>query len=649
MQLGLELPARKDAAFRAPPMQVPQGEELGRLVGDGIDGEAQGRTDVASARADAALMADALKAAGRARVAVIMPMFGLPLREQDALFVEGLAADPELEVAWLEITPQVPATSLDAIYPTLASGSDFPVAEESRLHLPGGAVAVAPWRRENPSAVPRSQFDRLATMPGIDGWTRAYAMRFGHNLYADCAELSRVAIAAQAAGAVDLSLDLYAHGALCATSINDKAVSLARMQGLRIASHRFREAAAAPTVNRAAPAPLKSYIEAMRAWGQVMTGMSAEARRFLEDVVAEIDGKPRPSLYDLYLLNIAALRRMRDGDIAGAAQLEDRIACFRGAGIDDPRLAYVNLLNLSRLARRAGEHRAGRELHRAAFATVWGIASPWEVFHYELLEALSADQIGDDSRAPWVRASLIWLSDACPAAVPLRAIRALLGPGLLPEDAPGLVARVDRALEAQLERHASLSGKPIEARFTRISRARAPDIAVESPVAAFALALQRDHGAGPDHAPGLRACVARALGIEDGGTLLIDAGAGYAMPRGKAGALSIAMRYGAVGMRLGNGEARLDEPFVERLADRAKIERNPAILSIQALADEEALVTYKRRLPARRVSGACACAMSRLDRALPLRTLHPRATEAFSFAARLEDEGLARLEFDLPA
>lgn len=558
------------------------------LIGRGIDEEAAGRTAWRRAAEDLADLAPHL-ARTASEVVVLPPRFGQAWREADVAFLILLSERLGGRVRATALAPDAAPPErpqLADLFPGLipaALAQALGVEGEGAASTPGGWL-VDPLRRADPRTTHKALFGRLAAASD-DPWLRAYCAMFGHNLYVEAAPLLEAAASAHAAGASDLALDLLARAETCGKTPLDRALAVARAQGFRIASHRFAEAAQVPTPPNA-PAPIADYVAAMRAWGQVMTGRAEDAAQTLEPLADKPETSDAETAYDLYMLNIAALGRLRRGDGMGAEVLERRIEARLAQRVPgEAQLAYVNQLNLSRLRRRAGDPNEARTLHRRAFATVWGVMDPWEVFHFEVLEALAAEALGEAAEPFWLKAALAWSAAPLKLAVPDRALRALLGPSAS-ADTPGVLAKVSATLAERLGEDGATGPE-----VTLL----APDDQVLAVADLGFCVLGRAAPARPTRDP-LTGALAAALGraglIAGDERLVIDLGRGLGFETGRSGREALGRRSKAP----------------ER-ASAFHAQLNPAVATTEG--NEDIQVRWARRLAPARFSGPEAALIRR--------------------------------------
>ncbi len=610
-------------------------KQRARVIGDGIDSEARGKTEARSAFEDAEALSGNIGTS--APIAIITPFSGLPFRKQDRLLALFLRRLSRANLSYISLPSNHDSTTA-SVFPGLAPAS-FSNERQDAIPLRGGCSLIRPENRCDPAFADKSLFDRLSAEVGVDDWVRAYAAVFGHNLYADSELLLKAVDASAAAGAIDLALDFCRRAVECAKRPLARSIAEARAQGIRIASHHFAEAAAAPVANRSAPESLREYTNTMRAWGQVMIGETEAARPVLEAAVGAIHSRANRDIYDHYMLNIAALRRARDGDVAGAEALELEINSDHDKR--DARLAYVNLLNLSRLARRRGAIEEARKFQREAFATCCGVMGSWEAFHFEILEALTAELLGEESIDYWIRSALIWISDPSPECLPDRAARALLG-ARLPHSASE--EAMDQTLLAKLgESKHVRTGKPV--RFGRpMPEQTCSSVSLRCNAIWGITTGEMKVGATRPSARRLGISLADQLGLHDGGDIVVDAANGYGLGRDGHDAMRLAMHTNANVLEIDGKTGPVDRL---KSAESALIRRNPAIREL--VGDERSVtVFFQRHRKPEVVSSDAAKVLLQIEHEVPLSSLSSSASQSQAIGLELERRGLMRIRWGCP-
>ena len=258
----------------------------------------------------------------------------------------------------------------------------------------------------------RLDFDRLASVKGLADWLRANAQLHGNNHFVDPDLLVAEAWAAFEAGGKNRAFTLLDRALEVARDPLKHATILCHLQGMRIADLRFAEVAAESPPAAQLPAALRSFLVLAKGWGCVLEGRAAEGEAFLEQ--GEAAGAYAPQSPErLYLDNIRALARFRQGDIDGALRLECRIAeALASAERPSAPLECVNGLNLARVHTARGEHAMARAQYQRAFDTGRGVMTDADLFYSHVCFARCDEAAGDAalSGVEWLRAALYWLS-----------------------------------------------------------------------------------------------------------------------------------------------------------------------------------------------------------------------------------------------
>jgi tetratricopeptide (TPR) repeat protein len=405
------------------------------IVGANIDNEARGPTQVHVANADAALLHTALHDGKAACVLVVwLPLFD-DLPDDNGWFLRLLGARLKASGGRLVLARRTPGVGAlpgaACLEPHLFSA---PAAAAHFYQLRGGQFLCCPSQR--PAAWPPpspSCFDQMASRPETPAWLRAYAACYGSSYFVQSEALSDHAWSCHAEGAMPLAMLLLQRARVCARDPVQRATILARIQGIRIASQQFADAAqeAAPAPNL--PVPLRQFLRQTIGWARIMNGDTEGLAAYFDKPASD----PVAGREQLYAMNIHALGLARSGQSSEALDMELRIEqARRDNAIDDARLAYINHLNIARLYKLRGQLDEAERHYEAAFATNYGVRAHAESAHAGWIRASMARATGRPQNAgAWLmHAVLHWLVDPLPEAVPIRLAQAVLGARLPPED-----------------------------------------------------------------------------------------------------------------------------------------------------------------------------------------------------------------------
>jgi len=320
----------------------------------------------------------------------------------------------------------------------------------------------------------------------------------------------------------------------------------------------------------------------------------------LEPVIEACRAGPKLDLYALYMMNIGALARLRRGDRVGAETLEREIAGRRETDADDPRLCYVNLLNLSRLRRRAGDHAEARALQRDAFETSAGVANPWESFHFEVLEALAARSLGEDERPSWLRASLLWLAEPVRESVPDRVVRTLLG-SQAPSSSEKMVERIGEFLTERLDTLGFVRAKTALT-FARLRARQTADAVLMTPFGNLAWATAPSPPSMPSAVcDELAAKVSAALidvgPARPGTSVFVDLARGLGIEKGPSAALDLLLRTGAHAAYAPGTATHFKDDVLERIWRDTRLSVGPGVAGFEKRGSGM-LVQFHRHRPA---------------------------------------------------
>ena len=656
-QLGLEPPHQAWPSTAAPHGKLSYAD----LVGRGIDAEARGDEAALTALDAADRVVAAIGSGSSCTVVVVAPRYGLAWEPEDLLFIRLLArrlepttgqlalvyADsPEsseefsvdLSVEWVNRrvlrspSPSVAVPGLIALIPGIVDrGVEIAIAAAdpgragriASLPLPGGRFLVAPECRCHPRSVSRLDYDRLGAALPDTAWLRAYAQCLGNNAFVDAAFLTTQAWRRFAEGGGGIALRLLERAADCARDTAERAVAQFQAQGIRIAMKRSAEIVGMPDPSPAVPPELRAFLLLAKGYGLVMTGEVDRAQAPLTEAQALLEGHEDDREY-LYLLNIAALGRLKSGDPEGALAIEREIATrTKSSPRPDWRLGYVNSVNIARLSRRLGDLETARDSYSEAFATTLGSRSESEAVYTNFCLARVEAERGQHHEAflCWLRAALHWASARAPEALGRRVTAALLGES--PTSPHSCVEDVSEALASSLEAAAREARLPViggadrflrgDVRPVAFVRADAPRVScAPQPLAALgktgwgvlvAPELDGVTAAEPEATRRLRAVVAELLGgltgasgLFESGTVIVDDRLGQEIAASPYELVETALRLRGTTLSFEpGGRLELDEQTRARLESGLHVRLGGAV-DIVAETGSGITVSFKRGL-----------------------------------------------------
>ncbi|TFI57026.1 hypothetical protein E2493_17175 [Sphingomonas parva] len=350
-----------------------------------------------------------------------------------------------------ELLARIPGPISPADAATLAPDA----RPDEGMLLRGGALLVEPAARQG--ATPAGAHRAIAA--ASDGWLRAYALLRHGPTANDVPFLCAEAAQRFAEGGYGIARRLLEAARSAASGVVTPAAVELQLQGMRIALMDFEAAAAAADPDPRLPTALRGVLLQCKAWGLVMTGEAEQAEpRF--SAAIELLKSEVPERQFLYLLNIAALNRLRLGRIDDALALECAIEQSL-AGLERPdwHLVYINCLNLSRLYRRLGDVERAAAYVDTAFAGTLGLRSVSDLVYRNVCRAQIDCQAArrEEAFLGWLRAALHWAAGEVPEALAPRVARAILGAPSAP--APERLAEaVAAALLRQLGAAAKAAG-----------------------------------------------------------------------------------------------------------------------------------------------------------------------------------------------
>jgi tetratricopeptide (TPR) repeat protein len=436
----------------AGPTAAGDGVGCAEVIGAGVDAEARGDAATSTALTAAGRVVHALGSGPRC-IVVFAPRHGMPWEDENLKFlwflIRGVlhSASRLLIVGPTDEPVDVPSGSrvewhdagaggerrragLAALVPGILAPETLralPAAETSLLPLERGHALVPPEARACVPFASRLEFDRLAAHVQSHGWLEAYAQYRGNNLYIDPHALAREAWRRFAEGSPGIALRLMSRARQVAASVTEQATLEAQAQGMRIATHRFGEAAAVADPVDGLPASLRGFLLQTKGWGLVMSNDAEGAEPYMHAARSLVPAGDREWLY---LLNIHALVSLKRKDWESAVALERAVEAANASPAGrDWRLHYVNMLNLARLHRRRGLFEDAARHYDAAFGTTRGLGTESDAVYRNVCLAQLEQDRGRPTEAlrAWLRASLHWVASAAPEALGHRVITAVLG------------------------------------------------------------------------------------------------------------------------------------------------------------------------------------------------------------------------------
>ena len=171
-------------------------------------------------------------------------------------------------------------------------------------------------------------------------------------------------------GSTEIAIDYLQRAISCARGIR-RAGLQCQLQGYRIATHRFDEAAREEAPARNLPAKVAAFLSMARGWGAVMSGSPEPGIADLRQAAAGLGDDPDEK-FKSYLRNITALGLAQLGAL-DEAMAQEEIVARQNSGQDRSwPLHYVNHVNMARLYRRQGNYPEARRHYDEAFASHWG-------------------------------------------------------------------------------------------------------------------------------------------------------------------------------------------------------------------------------------------------------------------------------------
>ncbi|MBD3628758.1 hypothetical protein [Cyclobacterium sp.] len=207
---------------------------------------------------------------------------------------------------------------------------------------------------------------------------------------------------------------------------------VSQIQNIRIALMYFSEAANEAAPQEDLPNEYKASLYQSKAWGLVMTNRAPEAEPFFELAREHLSETDYPRVY-LYLLNISALNKLKNGDVDAAFEFEREIENKLAQQKDiDWHILYINSINQARLYKKIKEFELAQTYYLKAFEVNNSLRVESDLLYFNFCFAQLEELKGNNNRAFifWLRSSLHWLSNEHPEALAPRVAQAILGSGL---------------------------------------------------------------------------------------------------------------------------------------------------------------------------------------------------------------------------
>lgn len=613
-----------------------------------IDAESSGDKTTLQALEDTERICAALDAAQATTFAVLLPRFGNQWRRQDLAFLgllhqalEGTHhrvilvhcedTEPALPAGWhahwtliesdsafipeepslLRLIPGLISEELRALEPHgTALGPDM------AMPLRAGMMLVAPELR-SPALQTTAHLQQLAQRALQQEWLHAYAVCHGEVTESEASILSAAANRRAAEGAVDIALDLLERLGGQKLPAVTQAASMLRMQSLRIATLRFKQAAEAPLPPEDVPAGLRGALFQCKAWGLVMDGEPAEAEQYFA-AARELLAPYAHSRYFLYLLNISALNKLRLGDMDTALAFEKQIeAELATLPRRDWHLLYINWLNLARIYKAKRQLDEAETYYERAFSTHVGLRAESDLIYINLCWAqlFALKQNPAQALVAWLRTALHWLATPAPEALAPRVATAILSQPL--HAVTHCPEQISRVLRENLENAARQIGLiPSNERtpprtppvFTRSVKQVPPDYALGAE--GWGVLCYREAASVPsfrgEHTDTLRHLAMQIMrqlsdGFEDAepATIVVDAQIQQDIPSDAAELLGECLRHRIHRCTFAGKSLALSTEEMEGLEQKCMVRISPAL--DHALPHDDGLEVYFKRYRAPRM------------------------------------------------
>ncbi|MCG8476333.1 MAG: hypothetical protein MI784_12770 [Cytophagales bacterium] len=355
----------------------------------------------------------------------------------------------------------------------------------SSLYLPGNHVVIAPSERGKEKANPAFFINILKNEENFSHLRTCFEIQGLKNI-SDTDFLQWEAAKRFSEGGYGVALRILEAVRLKTVDRLKMASVVSQIQNIRIALMYFSEAASEEIPSEDLPNEYKATLYQSKAWGLVMTNRAKEAEPFFDLARKYFSEEIYPRAY-LYLLNIAALNKLRMGNLEAAFALEKEIENkLAQQNNTDWHILYINSINQARLNKKIKNYESAQAYYLKAFHINSSLKTESDLLYFNLCFAQLEELRGNDQMAfiYWLRVCVHWLSNEVPEALAPRVAQAVLRKGLTSER--GHAEEISKRLKEDLQAIAvknSFVVRNIDEKenlcFSRIERAfESPEIAV---------------------------------------------------------------------------------------------------------------------------------------------------------------------------
>lgn len=331
------------------------------------------------------------------------------------------------------------------------------------LEISNGRMLVDPACRSAPNIARRLLYDRLAMVPSLPSYWKAYAQVLGNNVYVDPEVLITEAWRRFMEGGIEGAIYIMEKVIACAQNLELKGRFLWELQGMRIALQQFNEACAIADPSEALPTDVKAGLLQTKGWAFTILGNAKQGTAYLGRARELL----RPSLEGtnqfLFLENIYALSRLKSGDYDDALRveksIEQKLADMEQANMA---LTYVNTINQARLYSIAKDFKTSLDYYSRAFETTFGVRTDSDHVYGHFCLARTFSSLGklDIALQHWISCCLFWVSWQVPEGLAPRASSGMLK-RRVSEDDDAVEAISEELFEHLLSATNAVSSSPV--------------------------------------------------------------------------------------------------------------------------------------------------------------------------------------------
>lgn len=383
-----------------------------------------------------------------------------------------------------------------------------------------------------------------------------------------------------------------------------------QIQNIRIALMDFESAATEQDPPDDLPDSYIASLSLSKAWGLVMINQPELAEKYFEKARKFLKESEFPRLY-LYLLNISALNKLRNGDMETAFAFEKRIEQTLAEQEErDWHITYVNYINQARLFKKIGDYKTSEHYYQLAFGINYQLKNESDLLYtnFCFAQLVELEEKNNEALVYWLRTCIHWLSNPLPEMLAPRVAQAILAKRL--SNKRGEVEELSAKLYESLSRICSKNDLEVDEssrlNYTRPGTTSAiPELAAGKPGWGMLLSTaDSDRIYDGDQYDQLNALVTGCLQAllpavqwKNYRTVMTDTLFGSELPQTSSELLLLSLRFGVNKINFDNHFYELKNEDLTNLSFKIKASVSPAIRFVVPCQDGTVWVYFKRYLP----------------------------------------------------